>query len=56
MCPCSFYNAKYESYVGQPGIIGKNGVESLVTIPLLPEEEQKLAISAATIKEKFATL
>ncbi|KRL96730.1 L-lactate dehydrogenase [Liquorilactobacillus satsumensis] len=56
MCPCSTYNAKYDSYVGQPGIIGKNGVEEVVTIPLPPEEEAKLAKSAATIKEKFETM
>jgi L-lactate dehydrogenase len=56
MCPCSFYNQKYNSYVGQPAIIGKNGVEEVVDIPLTPEEEAKLANSAKTIKEKFATL
>ncbi|KRM96940.1 L-2-hydroxyisocaproate dehydrogenase [Liquorilactobacillus aquaticus DSM 21051] len=56
MCPCSSYNKKYDSYVGQPGIIGKNGVEELIDIPLPDEEEAKLANSAATIREKFATM
>lgn len=56
MCPCSSYNVKYDSYVGQPGIIGRNGVEELIDIPLPAKEEEKLAASAATIKEKFATM
>jgi L-lactate dehydrogenase len=50
---CSCYNEKYGTYVGQPAIIGKNGVEEVITLPLTAEEEAKFKHSADTIKEKF---
>lgn len=55
-CPCSSYNEKYGTYVGQPSIVGKNGIESVTELPLPDDEEAKFKHSADTIKEKFATL
>lgn len=55
-CPCSSYNEKYGTYVGQPSIVGKNGIEEVIELPLPDAEEAKFARSAGTIKEKFATM
>ncbi|MFT8390852.1 MAG: L-lactate dehydrogenase [Sporolactobacillus sp.] len=52
---CSCYSEKYGTYVGQPAIIGKNGVEEVLTLPLTDAEEAKFKHSANTIKEKFET-
>lgn len=54
-CICSCYSEKYGTYVGQPAIIGKNGIEEVLTLPLTTEEEAKFKHSADTIKEKFQT-
>lgn len=55
-CPCSSFNEKYGTYVGQPGVIGKNGVEYVTTLPLTDEEEEKFKASANFIRERFETL
>lgn len=55
-CPCSSYSEKYDTYVDQPSIVGKNGIEEVITLPLPDDEEAKFAHSAETIKEKFDTL
>lgn len=52
---CSCYSDKYGTYVGQPAIIGKNGVEEVTILPLTTEEEARFKHSADTIKEKFQT-
>jgi L-lactate dehydrogenase len=55
-CPVSSYNEKYDTYLGQPAVVGKHGIEYVNEISLPPEEEAKLKNSADTIKEKFATM
>lgn len=52
---CSCYSEKYGTYVGQPAIISKNGIEEVTVLPLTDEEEAKFKHSADTIKEKFQT-
>lgn len=53
---CSCYSEKYGTYVGQPAIIGKHGVEEVITLPLTADEEAKFKHSADTIKGKFQIL
>ncbi|APX71891.1 L-lactate dehydrogenase [Companilactobacillus allii] len=55
-CPVSSYNEKYDTYLGQPAVVGSDGVEYTNDLKLTDEEEDKLQASADTIKEKFATL
>lgn len=53
---CSCYSEKYGTYVGQPAVIGKHGIEEVTTLPLTDDEEAKFKHSADTIKEKFQLL
>lgn len=55
-CPVSSYNEKYDTYLGQPAVVGKDGIEYVNNLKLTDEEEAKLKNSADTIKEKFATM
>lgn len=55
-CPVSCYSEKYDTYIGQPAVVGKNGIEYVNHIELPEEEEAKLKNSAETIKEKFETM
>lgn len=55
-CPVSCYNEEFDTYIGQPAVIGKHGVEFVNEIKLTDEEKAKLKNSAETIKEKFATM
>ncbi|MFC6324155.1 L-lactate dehydrogenase [Companilactobacillus baiquanensis] len=55
-CPVSTYNKKYDTYLGQPAVVGKGGVQYVNELHLTDEEEAKLKNSADTIKEKFATM
>lgn len=55
-CPVSSYNSKYDTYLGQPAVVGLNGIEYVNEVKLTDAEEAKLANSANTIKEKFATM
>ncbi|GEP19222.1 L-lactate dehydrogenase [Pediococcus argentinicus] len=55
-CPVSMLNDKYQTYVGQPAVIGAQGVTATIDPKLTDEEETKLAHSAETIKEKFITM
>ncbi|MFT8872630.1 MAG: L-lactate dehydrogenase [Sporolactobacillus sp.] len=50
---CSCFSEKYGTYVGQPAIVGKHGVEEVTVLPLTEEEEARFKHSADTIKEKF---
>lgn len=52
-CPVSAYSDRFETYIGQPAIIGKDGVESVTTLALTDDEETKFQASADTIIEKF---
>lgn len=55
-CPCSAFSEKYQTYVGQPAIIGKDRVVSVTELPLTIAEEAKFKRSAGLIREKFETL
>lgn len=50
----SCYIDAYQTYVGYPAIIGKNGIDSMIQLPLTESEEQKLQHSAQTIADKTA--
>ena len=39
-----------------PSVVGKNGLESILEIPLSPEEDKALHASAAQLKEVIAQL
>ncbi|WP_125567631.1 L-lactate dehydrogenase [Companilactobacillus insicii] len=55
-CPVSCYNKEFDTYIGQPAVIGKNGVEFVNEIKLTDKEKAKFKNSAETIKEKFETM
>lgn len=55
-CPVSSYNQKYNTYLGQPAVVGRKGIEYVNNLQLTDDEEAKLENSANTIKEKFATM
>lgn len=50
--PASVYLDQYDCYIGYPAIIGKAGVEKVVSLDLPAEETAKLENSVKTIKEK----
>jgi malate dehydrogenase len=56
--PCAAYlNGQYgmkDLYVGVPVVIGKNGVEKIVEISLLPDEKAAFEKSAGAVKELIA--
>lgn len=54
--PTSVYLEDVGSYIGYPAIIGKNGVEKIVELPLNSEEKEKLRASAEKIKEHIEQL
>lgn len=54
--PTSVYLEEVESYIGYPAIIGKNGVEKIIELPLNNEENEKLHASAEKIKEHIQQL
>lgn len=54
--PTSIYLEEVESYIGYPAIIGKNGVEKIIELPLNNEENEKLHASAEKIKEHIEQL
>lgn len=56
VCPVSGYSEKYSTYVGLPAIVGKNGIESVVDLPLTDEETVKFAKSAEMIHDRVAKL
>jgi len=49
------YGAK-DVYCGVPVILGKNGVEKIIEVKLLPEEKAALDKSIATVKEGIKSL
>ncbi len=51
--PVSTYHPGLGTYVGQPAIVGKNGIESLVFLKLSELEDGQLKSSAEFIKQKF---
>jgi len=55
--PCAAYlNGEYgvnNLYAGVPVIIGKNGVEKIVEIKLLPEEKKQFDKSIESVKELY---
>lgn len=50
---CSHYDEKFKSYISTPALIGKEGVEALVKLPLTFKEEVKLKQSVCEIQEKI---
>ena len=50
---CSHYDEKFNSYISTPALIGNEGVEALVKLPLTLEEEVKLKQSVCEIQEKI---
>lgn len=52
-CSVSAYSETFGTYVGQPAIIGKHGVEQVTELALTPAEQIKFQNSANTIIEKF---
>lgn len=50
---CSHYDEKFGSYISTPALIGKDGVEQLIDLPLTNDEQQKLQASADEIQEKI---
>ena len=54
--PASVYLDEVGTYIGYPAIIGKNGVEKVIPLELLSEEDQKLRESAEIIKKHIAQL
>lgn len=51
--PVSVYYEPHQTYLSYPAIIGRQGIIEQVKLNLTKEEEEKLAISANYIKEKF---
>lgn len=56
VCPVSGYSSLYDTYVGIPAIVGKNGIESTVTLPLDTAKQAKFAHSAQMIHDSVAKL
>jgi len=52
-CPVSAYSERFKTYIGQPAIIGKHGVEKVTELALAASEQAKFQNSADTIIEKF---
>ncbi|MBM7641740.1 L-lactate dehydrogenase [Streptococcus loxodontisalivarius] len=50
--PVSSYQEKFQTYLGYPAIIGRDGIVERVELNLTEEEEIKLAASAKLIKER----
>ena len=50
---CSHYDESFNSYISTPAVIGKNGIEELIKLPLTLEEELKLKQSVIEIQEKL---
>lgn len=58
--PCSvFLNNEYgnsDIYIGLPAVVGKDGIEYIVKIPISNEEKEKFDLSCNTIKENIKKL
>lgn len=46
--PVSLYHPTYDTYLGWPGVIGNNGVLSVVPVNLSEDEQTRLALSVGT--------
>lgn len=56
---CAYLSGEYgarDIYFGVPAVLGKNGVEKVVEIPLAPEERKGLELSAAKVKQGLEEL
>lgn len=49
--PASVYVPRYQTYIGNPAVIGRHGVEKIVELKLTPEEEEEFKQSAAYIQK-----
>ncbi|MFC4652003.1 L-lactate dehydrogenase [Lactococcus nasutitermitis] len=50
---CSHYDEKFDSYISTPALIGKDGVEEIIDLPLTEIEKEKLQASADEIQDKI---
>ena len=50
---CSHYDPQFNSYISTPALIGKNGVEGLIELPVTADEKVKLQASADEIQNKI---
>jgi L-lactate dehydrogenase len=48
--PLSVYLEQFGLYLSMPAVLGANGIEKILTIPLDQKEQEKLAYSAAALK------
>lgn len=51
--PVSNYKPEYDCYLSYPAIVGKNGVERALNLPLMEAEQVKLQQSADFIKARY---
>lgn len=54
--PTSCFVESVGTYIGHPSIVGKNGVEAVPELDLLPDEREKLEASAKKLKDSLATI
>lgn len=54
--PVSTYDPEFKTYIGYPAIVGRDGIEELIQLKLTDDEHEKLADSAAKIKEHLDSL
>lgn len=54
--PVSTYDPEFKTYIGYPAIVGRDGIEQLIQLKLTDDEHEKLADSAAKIKEHLDSL
>ena len=49
--PLSTYIPEYETCLSMPAVLGENGIEKIVPIPLNKQEQQKLSLSAQQLHD-----
>lgn len=49
--PLSVYLKQYDAYLSMPAVLGENGIEQVLDIPLNEDEQKLLAHSAETLKK-----
>lgn len=54
--PVSVYNEQEQIYIGEPALIGSDGVESIFPLDFTDKEQQKWNKSVASIKEMYAAV
>ena len=49
--PLSVYNEKYDMCISLPAVLGENGIEKILPIPLNNDEQKKLIDSAQQLRD-----